>query len=137
MLTNASVIEIIWTVVTIFGTTVNVIALLDAIADSDALARSKRNGPLRLLANGRTRNEISCVLRQGVWAFIGITAMLLPAAPGSPTPTVIALLITGALIAATMADVLTSTLDRADRWRLRRMISEESRTLDRRASERS
>lgn len=77
---NVTLIEAIWSFVSLGGLAATIWLLREALRDRRIMIEEGRNGPARLLANGIVRTETLRVVQLSVMSALGVIAMILPQA---------------------------------------------------------
>jgi hypothetical protein len=117
---NASLVEMIWTVIGIGGIYYNIYNLRDALAYTKALR--KMNGKtlaavrrMRVIAYGDFRNEVFRTAISSIFIVVGIAAMISPPPSASSRVTATSVAITLGFFGIEMLMVIASALDRQQR----------------------
>lgn len=113
-----SITELVWSLVTIAGFGIALVALLDAHGDLQALRMAGKNGARRIVAIGNIRREVFRVALQAIFSGIGIYLMTQPPANAAKPITRGAIVLTVGMVAAALSIVASSSLDRRERIRL-------------------
>ena len=120
---NVEDIEILWTLISLFGLIFAGWNLKEAIKDRDAIKKLDRNGKI-LIANTAYKSELARTIKQAIFLTIGILAMTIPGIDYSMVPfkvTAINFLIRWGLLSASFLTTYQSYLS----FRLRKDLLRE------------